>query len=772
MNLRLPSFLIAALLAATSVRAATFTLDDATSPVVVTFNDAGGKFTVIHKSSGWVWKNPDSITSATNATAVTGTTVQTGGKILNANITLSGAIYALTAELRTSPSELRVTLGNISANLSGVNYPHPFFSTDGQGSAVLPFDSGYVVPNTATTFTLPGGQRGMEWYGGTDSSNQRGWVALIDTADDYELKVRNCTLGASTVLGAVMNWRGSNANTSHTANRLSYERTVRFRFTDSGGYVALAKVFRGEALSRGWLKTLTQKAAETGAPEVGKFVGSPVIYLWGDGRSTAALDALKNAGVDKAHIQVSANHVDQQKNFPATSLADRAWFDAVRARGYTGGFYDIYAATRTGGQGGSPYDGFYYLWPSNAYNDWAIINSSGAYDAQHTISAQMAAAFASGTRMPTHISRFDLDACFFDVVCAVDLTEDYDTVNGHFATRAMDRTSRTSLLSSAYASSAKKLLTGTEQGRSWAVPVVHWTEGKFWIGNGSSGISDGSWNDNSYPQIMTDVVEPTSTQLGAMLSDGYQAPLWDLVFHDCVVTTVHWHRPHNKYLYLWDHQDRWAMLRGQAPLLNLCYGGVQGLASRSPNSIIDSIGNTWTSRLSVNAARVAQTYRNVSTWHQQIGRMEMIAHARLTTDRSVQQSEFSSDGGTSGKGIVINFGVHDGALGITGTTWTGTVRGQSVSVAPGEWKTYTWGGSADAAPAISQPGAGGVQLTWGTTPGLRYQVEWSSNLSQWAAVGSPALATGASMSWSDTGTETGGSPSASQRRFYRLCITE
>ena len=53
-----------------------------------------------------------------------------------------------------------------------------------------------------------------------------------------------------------------------------------------------------------------------------------------------------------------------------------------------------------------------------------------------------------------------------------------------------------------FSADGKRLLTGTEQGRSWAVPALHWTEGKFWLGANGTGLSDGSFNDNSYPQVM------------------------------------------------------------------------------------------------------------------------------------------------------------------------------------------------------------------------------------------------------------------------------
>jgi hypothetical protein len=58
------------------------------------------------------------------------------------------------------------------------------------------------------------------------------------------------------------------------------------------------------------------------------------------------------------------------------------------------------------------------------------------------VSNQRAAEFAANTRLPAHLNRFGLDACFFDVVCHRDLQEDYDSNKGHFATRSVDRTNR------------------------------------------------------------------------------------------------------------------------------------------------------------------------------------------------------------------------------------------------------------------------------------------------------------------------------------------
>ena len=63
---------------------------------------------------------------------------------------------------------------------------------------------------------------------------------------------------------------------------------------------------------------------------------------------------------------------------------------------------------------------------------------------------------------------------------------------------------------------------------------------------------------------------------------------------------------------------------------------------------------------------------------------------------------------------------------------------------------------------------GSVILTWPTTIGGQYQVEFSSDLVHWASLGTPAQATSTYMTWTDDGTQTGTPPSAVVRRFYRV----
>lgn len=687
--------------------AATYTLDDAASPVSVIFDSNGGRLTVTQKSDSFAWKN----TTTSGGDAITvGTVSLPDATHLSANIThtSSGASLTVVLELVPATGDLRVTLSGATAFIpNGVQYPYALHPV-GHGSngfAVLPFDSGYVLPESQTTYTTkfnPLANRRMEWFGGTDRDNVRGWLGIVETHADYELRTVTGTHDSVTVIGGVPKWIGSNGNAARTPNLLSYDRVVRFRFLSTGGYVALAKQFRAWAQTQGWVKTLAQKNAEDPERKTDKLIGAPVIYLWGDGRDEALIDDLYAAGLRKAALLISVNQLDQNKNFPNTAHANGSgWMDAAKAKGFLPGFYDIYQAMRVGGSGPA-YDGTYYLWPTAQAAAWAYYDSAGnpvsipmGNTVSYDVSAAKQAEFCAATRLPAHLAQFGVDAYFFDTTCAGPPREDYDAANGHFATRATDIVNRTALLNAAYANPAKRLITGTEQGRSWAVPVLHWGEGKFWLGEtGNLTQSDsGVWNDTSYPGIMVDAVNPTTlttNKLGPLLSHGWQVPLWDLVFHDCMVNTTHWSRPHNKFLYAWDHADRWALLRGQPPLLNLTYNGTQGTSSRTPNTLTDNAGTQWSSRWSVMSARFTQTFNTVSAWHGQVGYLEMLNHGWLTTDRSVQMSEFSGDTGASGHGIVVNFGNYDGAFGVTGTTWTGTQRGQSLTVPVGEYRTYAW----------------------------------------------------------------------------------
>jgi len=75
-------------------------------------------------------------------------------------------------------------------------------------------------------------------------------------------------------------------------------------------------------------------------------------------------------------------------------------------------------------------------------------------------------------------------------------------------------------------------------------------------------------------------------------------------------------------------------------------------------------------------------------------------------------------------------------------------------------------------PVLGILGNKNIQLTGPTVAGFHYQIEYNADLSQWFPIGSLTLATGATMTWTDDGLQTGTTPATQGKRFYRLLISQ
>jgi hypothetical protein len=112
------------------------------------------------------------------------------------------------------------------------------------------------------------------------------------------------------------------------------------------------------------------------------------------------------------------------------------------------------------------------------------------------------------------------------------------------------------------------------------------------------------------------------------LGQVYRLPLWELVYHDCVVAEWYWGDYNNKLPTLWDKRD----------LFNALYG-------TPPMFMFDR--KRWASQ----KERFVQSYRNTCPIVRATGYSEMTDHRFLTPDRSVQQTSFAN-----GVTVTVNFG--------------------------------------------------------------------------------------------------------------------
>jgi len=219
-------------------------------------------------------------------------------------------------------------------------------------------------------------------------------------------------------------------------------------------------------------------------------------------------------------------------------------------------------------------------------------------------------------RIPAELATRPYLCRFIDTTTASPWNECYDP--RHPMTRTESREWKMKLLD--YVSHDCKLVTGSETGHDAAVPFVDYFEGMLSLG--PYRVPDAGrdmqriWND------------PPERVAKFQLGQGYRLPLWELVYHDCVVAQWYWGDYNNKLPALWDKRD----------LFNVLYG-------TPPMFMFDK--KLWETQ----KTRFVQSYRNTCPYVRAAGYSEMTDHRFLTADRNVQQTAFAN-----GVTITVNFG--------------------------------------------------------------------------------------------------------------------
>ena len=109
-----------------------------------------------------------------------------------------------------------------------------------------------------------------------------------------------------------------------------------------------------------------------------------------------------------------------------------------------------------------------------------------------------------------------------------------------------------------YVSHDCKLVTGSETGHDAAVPFVDYFEGMLSLG--PYRVPDAG---RDMQRIWDD---PPERVAKFQLGQAYRLPLWELVYHDCVVAQWYWGDYNNKLPALWDKRDLFNVLYGTPPM--------------------------------------------------------------------------------------------------------------------------------------------------------------------------------------------------------------
>jgi hypothetical protein len=482
-----------------------------------------------------------------------------------------------------------------------LRYPCPFASAAGD-RLIVPMNEGIAYPvedksiETFRLITYGGHGICMAFWGVTD--DRQGYCAILETPDDAAIRLRR--LDGLLAIGP--EWDAQHG-------RMGYARRLRYVFFEDGGYVAMAKRYRAYARQTGLLKTLAKKRQEN--PKVDLLVGAVNVWNW-DSDPVALVQEMQAAGIQR---------ILWSRGGAPEALRTLNRMKVLTSR------YDIYQDVMD--PANAPFlRGLDSSWPAaawpkdiirNAVGDWqrgwAIEGKDGKWYNCGVLCDRRALDYAR-QRIPEDLATHPYQCRFIDTTTAAPWNECYDT--HHPMTRTESRQWKMKLLQ--YVSSDCKLVTGSETGHDAAVPYVDYFEGMLSLG--PYRVPDAGRN---MQRVLDEIPERVAKfQTG----QAYRLPLWELVYHDCVVAQWYWGDYNNKLPGLWDKRD----------LFNILYG-------TPPMFMFDK--NLWRSQ----KERFAQSYRNTCPYVRATGYEEMTEHRCLTPDRNVQQTAFAN-----GVKITVNFG--------------------------------------------------------------------------------------------------------------------
>jgi hypothetical protein len=267
-------------------------------------------------------------------------------------------------------------------------------------------------------------------------------------------------------------------------------------------------------------------------------------------------------------------------------------------------------------------------WPTEAWPKDLILNAAGDWIKGWEVEAKDGSMIPCGVvcdkqaiayadkRVPEDLKTHPYRCRFIDTTTASPWRECYSP--DHPMTRTDSRKYKMELLD--LVSNKYKLVCGSETGHDAAVPYVHYFEGMMSLGPYRAPDSG-----RHMQKILDEVPDRVAKfQVGWQ----YRLPLWELVYHDCVVAQWYWGDYNNKMPAIWDKRD----------LFNALYG-------TPPMFMFDKA--TWEK----SKDRFVQSYRTTCPVARATGYSEMTDHTFLTADKSVQQTTFAN-----GVTVTVNFG--------------------------------------------------------------------------------------------------------------------
>ncbi|MFH1196793.1 MAG: glycoside hydrolase [bacterium] len=397
--------------------------------------------------------------------------------------------------------------------------------------------------------------------------------------------------------------------------KFGYNRKFYFVFIDNGGYVEMANWYRDHVDQLGYVKTFEEKI--TVNPNVEKLEGA--VDFWAldwNFRLPEFIDSLVNFGIDKAIISLGGGWYNDE------DLSEV--IDTINNRGLLSSRYDIYTDVWP------PTHPELYWYRTEGFPDDVVVKEDGTlqqgwlaylddgspFQGYYTCSsthANYARRWIADELLTDHYN-----CRFIDVELASQLFECYSTI--HPATRKDDGQFRKDLLN--VVKNEFNLVTGSEEARDFAFPVVDFGEGTMSI----------MPSENAGYDWMTPNNDPGEQFINYNMNPARRIPLHGLVYHDVHVPTWYTGDGLSKVPDYWDDKDLFNILYSSMPLV------------MPPSQLY------WQQ----NKEKFITSMNLVSSLFRSCGFSKMISHQFISVDKKIQETTFEN-----GWKSAVNFSNND-----------------------------------------------------------------------------------------------------------------
>lgn len=454
------------------------------------------------------------------------------------------AAYEIIDNIDQTPY-IQLTMSSEDEFEGDICYP-PAFDVYENDIAVLPYCEGVAFPVNSPDILLPQRLRmyvaemSMSFWGITTGQKNDAWLlCAVKTNHDAVVIPK---IGTDGLLRLQPVWEPQKG-------KWGYDRIMQFCIGNNGGITAMCHTYREFAKKKGFVVTLKEKVKRV--PNIDKLVGSANVWLWNSDAMSMLYDPNPTYFVPtKEQLGIRKNIATEMKRNGMTRIlwsifnenVDKETVEYMNDLGYLTTFYDIYTDViphpiahliseprkiRCKHRMSAYPDGIRIEKDGSFGKAWRLKGKDGNFYDQNNICDIEALKYAMNF-IPKHTKETSLKGIFLDVV-VMRVAECYHP--NHPMTRSDAFRYKRILLQ--YLNDIG-LVSGTEVGCEDVAANINYQEGMmspplYRAYDSGRRMTTLYYDDNIDEKIHKYMLNPV-----------YRVPLWELVYHDCVVSYWYW----------------------------------------------------------------------------------------------------------------------------------------------------------------------------------------------------------------------------------------